>query len=358
MLMGTDVATVGCQVLCNHSHSSWQQSLVHTSVRRTSTMFSEELLQGLEYGGKLLQGFGYVKDVFAVIGILYVGKVTTYLLYDVVTGVRTLFWSRLWDKRLVAKYGKWAEYAKKLAQGGMNIILISRTMEKLKKVETEIADEYGVETEVVQADFSQGRVIYEDIGKHLQDKEIGVLVNNVGGVANLPTKFGNLTDHDIWAQVNVNVASVPAMTNLVLPGMLARRQGAIINIASITCHAPVPYLGIYSATKAFVDYFSTSLYGEYSDSGLTIQTINPGYVSTNLTSFSDYVHTPGISVPTASTYVNSAFSTLGYSHRSSGYWSHACITYIIDNIFGRWMTSYLSGAFEAFLERDAKKKKQ
>ncbi|XP_042209410.1 inactive hydroxysteroid dehydrogenase-like protein 1 [Homarus americanus] len=201
MLMGTDVATVGCQVLCNHSHSTWQQSLVHTSVRRTSTMFSEELLQGLEYGGKLLQGFGYVKDVFAVIGILYVVKVTTYLLHDVVTGVRTLFWSRLWDKRLVAKYGKWAvvtgstdgigkEYAKKLAQGGMNIILISRTMEKLKKVETEIADEYGVETEVVQADFSQGRVIYEDIGKHLQDKEIGVLVNNVGGVANLPCLLG------------------------------------------------------------------------------------------------------------------------------------------------------------------------
>nr|XP_045609346.1 inactive hydroxysteroid dehydrogenase-like protein 1 [Procambarus clarkii] len=319
--------------------------------------------------GGLLAGLGCLESTLTIVGLLYATKVIVYILWDVLAGVRALFWSRLFDKKLVDTYGKWAvvtgstdgigkEYARQLAKYGMNVVLISRTQNKLKEVSTEIGKKYGVEVETIPVDFSLGPIVYEEIAKHLQDKEIGVLVNNVGVCLNPPTKFGNVTDQEIWAHVHVNVGSVPAMTKLVLPGMLARNKGAIINIASMSAHSPTPSLGIYSATKAFVDYFSSSLHWEYRDTGLTIQTINPGYVSTNMTKYSAYIHSPSATVPTASEYVSSALSTLGYSQRSSGYWSHAIQTYFMNNVFNKWILLYILGAWHTFLEEDSKKKKK
>lgn len=73
-------------------------------------------------------------------------------------------------------------------------------------------------------------------------------VNNVGTLIT-PRLFDKLTDDDIWTYVNVNVASVPAMTSLVLPGMLERKKGAIINISSEVAYFSLPYLQMYAATK-------------------------------------------------------------------------------------------------------------
>lgn len=64
-----------------------------------------------------------------------------------------------------------------------------------------------------------------------------------------PRLFDKVTENDIWTYVNVNVASVPAMTKLVLPGMLERKKGAIINISSEVAYFSLPYLQLYLATK-------------------------------------------------------------------------------------------------------------
>ncbi|KAG7160935.1 Hydroxysteroid dehydrogenase-like protein 1-like 1 [Homarus americanus] len=237
----------------------------------------------------LIPGLGDFEYVLTVVGLLYVVKLAIQTLWAIVNGIRDHWWSRLWKKHLVEDYGKWAvvtgcsdgigkEYAKELAKSGMNIILISRTLEKLQKVSTEIGQEYGVETEIVQLDFMTGRPIYEDIAKHLEDKEIGVLVNNVGVMLSHPMEFELSSDKDIWNHINVNMASVPAMTKLILPGMLSRGKGAIINVASIAGLHPIPLMGIYSASKAFVDYFSQALDWEYRGSGITVQTVTPSYV--------------------------------------------------------------------------------
>ena len=74
-------------------------------------------------------------------------------------------------------------------------------------------------------------------------------VNNVGVLLSEPQKFGDVPEKDIWSHINVNVASVPAMTKLVLPGMLRRGRGAIVNVASSAATVPIPMSGIYSATK-------------------------------------------------------------------------------------------------------------
>ncbi|MCL4141473.1 UNVERIFIED_CONTAM: hypothetical protein GTU68_021140, partial [Idotea baltica] len=195
-------------------------------------------------------------------------------------------------------------------------------MDKLNKVAAEIVSKYNVETEVVQVDFSDGRPVYEKVSKAFKNKEIGMLINNVGLMLPYPKYYSNVTEEEIWGHINVNMGSVLAMTKLVLPDMVSRGKGAIVNIASIAGSAPIPMMGIYSASKVFVDYFSQALEWEYSGKGITVQTVNPSYVATNMTSFSPWIGTESIVTPPPSTFASNAVSTIGYTKRTTGYWVH------------------------------------
>ncbi|XP_042236175.1 inactive hydroxysteroid dehydrogenase-like protein 1 isoform X2 [Homarus americanus] len=273
----------------------------------------------------LIPGLGDFEYVLTVVGLLYVVKLAIQTLWAIVNGIRDHWWSRLWKKHLVEDYGKWA------------------------------GQEYGVETEIVQLDFMTGRPIYEDIAKHLEDKEIGVLVNNVGVMLSHPMEFELSSDKDIWNHINVNMASVPAMTKLILPGMLSRGKGAIINVASIAGLHPIPLMGIYSASKAFVDYFSQALDWEYRGSGITVQTVTPSYVSTNMTKFSELVHRPSVLIPTAQTFVSNALHTLGYARRTSGYWAHGIQVHMVETFVNKWMFMYGNYMWNSYLLWNMKK---
>lgn len=318
---------------------------------------------------------GFLEDLsagemaFAVIGIFSVGKITASALWNILVGLRAQIWSRLFNRNLKSEYGEWAvitgstdgigkSYAKEFAKRGMNILLISRTQEKLERVAKEISDEFSVETEIVQADFSNGLPIYENISTHLKNKEIGVLVNNVGIMLGYPQAFNEVSERDIWGHVNVNMASVCAMTKLVLPEMLARKKGAIINIASIAGSGPIPLMGIYAASKAFVEYFSLALENEYSGTGITIQTVTPSYVATNMTSFSPLINTPSLVTPTADTYVANAVRTLGYTSLTSGYWTHGIQSWIVGTFCPRWLFMIFMKYSNKLLLWDYKKNKQ
>lgn len=319
--------------------------------------------------GALLPGIGPLEDVLTIVGLLYAGKVIIYLIWGTITGLRAHVWSRIWNQRLLETYGKWAvitgstdgigkEYAKQLAKKGMNIVLISRTMEKLQKVSAEIVEESGVETEIIQADFVHGRYIYDDIASCLENKDIGILVNNVGIMLPYPMDFQFVTDKDLWGHVNVNVASVPAMTKLVLPGMLSEKKGAIINIASIAAAGPMPLMGIYAASKAFVDYFSQALEWECRGTGVVVQTILPSYVSTNMTSMSELIHRPSIVIPTAKTFVSHSLCTLGYTARTCGYWIHGIQAHFVENFVSTWVFKYSMYLFNALIVKNMKKNQE
>lgn len=257
-------------------------------------------------------------------------------------------------QRFVEKYGKWAvvtgstdgigkEYACELARNGMNIVLVSRTMEKLEKVALEIREEFGVETKIVQADFSSGRQVYEKISRDLYQKDIGILVNNVGMMTPHPMLFEDLSEDDIWGLINVNVASVPAMTKLVLPGMLERKRGAIINVSSMAAFVPFPFLQMYTGSKAFGNFFSQAVECEYRSSGIIIQTVLPGRVATKMLKFdAKNPPKPSILSPTASTYVYHALSTLAYSRHTTGYWAHGIQLWFLKRI-PNWLAMWSYG---------------
>ncbi|CAL4161993.1 unnamed protein product, partial [Meganyctiphanes norvegica] len=211
----------------------------------------------------------WVSTALLVLGALTLLRWLVALVQEVHNAVTVHILPRLTSKRFRQTYGEWAVvtgasdgigkgYIRELAQAGMNVILIARNKDKLDKVAQEISSEFGVETMVIVADFSQGQEIYAHIEQQLQEKDIGILVNNVGlfspiimGVP-LMSYFGedDVSMEDVWKTVNVNVANVPAMTKIILPGMLQRGRGAIVNIASMASMLPVPMAALYAASKA------------------------------------------------------------------------------------------------------------
>jgi len=162
----------------------------------------------------------------------------------------------------------------------LNIILVSRTLSKLEKVAKEISETYNVETSVIDVDFKSGPEIYEKIKQRIVGKEIGILVNNVGMMYEAPDFFLNLPQREQLLQdmIACNVTSMPMMCSAILPQMVQRKRGLIINISSFFIVIPAACYAIYAATKAFADKFSTDLAVEYESHGIVIQTVLPGFV--------------------------------------------------------------------------------
>ncbi|XP_015925339.1 inactive hydroxysteroid dehydrogenase-like protein 1 [Parasteatoda tepidariorum] len=278
------------------------------------------------------RNFRVAEDILAIIGLIYVSKTAFQFTWNVLQGLRTHVLARFRHLNF-AKYGKWAvvtgatdgigrAYARELARRGMNIIIISRNKEKLDKTAQDIEKEFKVQTFTIQADFSKGRDIYSNISKQLEDKEIGVLINNVGVMYEYPECFMNVPEQKLWDLININIASVTMMTYIVIPQMVQRKKGIIVNMSSISSFHPLPLMAAYSASKIFVDWFSRALCYEYKDEGIIVQSLVPSYIATNLVKFSSFLQRPSFIVPDPERFVKSAIQTIGVSNRTTGFWSH------------------------------------
>ncbi|CAG01042.1 unnamed protein product, partial [Tetraodon nigroviridis] len=207
--------------------------------------------------------------------------------------------------------------------------LISRSQEKLADVAATLKELYSVETKTIAVDFGRSD-IYSKIEEGLAGLEIGVLVNNVGVSYSYPEYYLHIPDLEnfITNMIHVNVTSVCQMTRLVLPRMADRSRGVILNISSASGMYPVPLLTVYSATKAFVDFFSRGLQEEYRRQGIIIQSVLPFFVATKMTR----IRKPTLDKPTPERYVAAELSTVGLQSQTNGYFPHAVMGWVTTKL--------------------------
>uniref|UniRef100_A0A8C6W7W4 17beta-estradiol 17-dehydrogenase n=1 Tax=Nannospalax galili TaxID=1026970 RepID=A0A8C6W7W4_NANGA len=232
-------------------------------------------------------------------------------------------------------------YSFELAKHGLNVVLISRTLEKLQAVAEEIEWTTGSHVKIIQADFTKDD-IYDSIEEKLKGLEIGILVNNVGMLPSLlPSHFLSTPDK-IQSVIHCNMTSVVKMTQLVLKSMELRRKGLILNISSGVALCPWPLYSLYSASKAFVCTFSKALQEEYRAKGIIIQVLTPYAISTPMT---NYLNTNMVT-KTADEFVKESLNYVTIGDETCGCLAHEILASFLDLIPSRL---FYSSTFQRFL---------
>jgi len=278
-----------------------------------------------------------IGEVFLLIGFFYTIKRVFKTLWNLHEAFKTFILPLFWPINFPEEYGSWAvvtgcskgiglNYAHELAKKGMNLVLVARKEKLLNEIADDIKSKYGVEVDVIIADFGKGNDIYKNIEESLVDKDIGILVNNVG-VAGVMQYFHEDSEENMRNMINVNICSMTMMTKMILPGMIRKKRGAIINLSSLGGIAPSPFMTMYCATKAYIDFFSRGLAYECNDKGVLIQCVCPGPVFTDmLTKLIITKDKPYAVMPTSEVFAKQALNTLGFSaYRTAGYWAHSLI---------------------------------
>ncbi|CAB1340327.1 unnamed protein product [Coregonus sp. 'balchen'] len=245
-------------------------------------------------------------ETLAVVGALYTASKAVILVRDCYSFIRVHFLPRLMPStRLGHRFGEWAviygaseaigkAYAEELARQGICIILISKEGASVSDTAKAISETHRVDTMVLVADFSQGHAACKPVKDALRDKDIGFLVNCVDDSLRNSPNFTGLSEDLLWDVINRNIAATTLMTRLVLPGMVERRRGAV----------------------AYLDNFSRALHHEYGRQGIFVQSLIPFQVAPHGISAGGWL------VPQSDVYAHHAISTLGISHRTTGYWPH------------------------------------
>lgn len=171
--------------------------------------------------------------------------------------------------------------ARKFASQGARLILNSRSADKLTALAEELKEKYDAECYLMPFDVCNRDSAAAALNALPQEwKSIDVLVNNAGLAIGVDKEYeGNLDEWDVV--IDTNVKALLSMTRLVVPGMVERGRGHIINIGSIAGDAAYPGGSVYCATKAAVKALSDGLRIDLVDTPLRVTNIKPGLVETN-----------------------------------------------------------------------------
>jgi hypothetical protein len=178
-----------------------------------------------------------------------------------------------------ASSGIGAALARRLARDGMPLVLTARRLDRLETLARELEARHHVPVTVVSNDLGRPdgpAALVEELDR--RGIEVEWLVNNAGfGTAG---SFHGLPVERELEEIRVNVRAPVALTGRLLPAMVRRGRGVVMNVASVAAFGPMPYSAIYAATKAFVLSFSEALMVELADTGVRVVCVCPGFTRT------------------------------------------------------------------------------
>lgn len=166
------------------------------------------------------------------------------------------------------------------AKNGANLLLTARRTEKLENLKNELVDKYGIKAEIFTFDV-RNREAVEKFGKNLEEKKLtpNIFINNAGLAKGAqPIDEGNIDDWD--AMIDTNIKGFLYMARAVIPMMVKKNSGHIVNLGSIAGHQVYPAGNVYSATKFAVRALSQAMNIDLVKTNIRVGTIEPGAVET------------------------------------------------------------------------------
>ncbi|MBW4555198.1 MAG: SDR family oxidoreductase [Trichormus sp. ATA11-4-KO1] len=171
-------------------------------------------------------------------------------------------------------------FAQELAARKTNLVLVSRSGEKLNQLAKKLQEQYTIQVDVIVKDLTEPNApaaVFD--ATKAKGLTIDLLINNAGF-----GDYGDFAESDRERQVKIvqlNILALVDLTHKFLPLMRQRRSGSIINVSSITAFQPIPYLSVYAASKAFILSFSEALWAENRHYGVRVLVTCPGPIETN-----------------------------------------------------------------------------
>lgn len=179
-----------------------------------------------------------------------------------------------------ASAGLGQEFARQLASRVGSVVLVARRQDRLEGLRDELTKlNPNLKVHVRATDLSDERAVIE-LGEWLESEKIAVdlLINNAG-LGDLG-HFATIELQRVKEMLAVNVTALTLLTRLVLPGMVARKRGAILNVSSSAGFLPLAGFAVYAATKSYVTSFSEAIRAELRGTGVTVTALCPGPVHT------------------------------------------------------------------------------
>ncbi|XP_023211822.1 very-long-chain 3-oxoacyl-CoA reductase-like, partial [Centruroides sculpturatus] len=222
-------------------------------------------------------------------------------------------------------------YALQLAQRGMNVLIVGRNLDTLKQTKKEIQDNYRVQCEYVQIDFTENGNIYTKLKQQLEDRNVGILVISAGINGNVPCYFLEETNENVIAMIQLHIRAVVNMVDLVIRSMLAKQSGAVVIVSSASSKYPDSLMSVYSSCKAFSDRFGRAVSWEFRKHDVHVQSLVPYFVSTNMIkSFEKYLGPLRYFIVSSNELIKSAVNTIGIDNYTTGHWKHELLSILLS----------------------------
>lgn len=208
-----------------------------------------------------------------------------------------------------ASAGLGRHFAGLFAQDGHDLVLVARRRDKLDQLATKLREVYGIHSSVIAADLTDPKAplhLHEELT--LAGITVEFLVNNAGfGTSGAFAALDLAREMDL---IELNIKALTQLTGLLLPAMLARRSGRILNVGSLAGFLPGPFMATYYASKAYVINFTEALAYELRGTGVTATVLCPGATAT------EFAHVAGMERAALFSGSADAASVAQYGYRS------------------------------------------